>query len=388
MTVPTDADFDQAEYLNRYAKIKSLMAERKLDAIIVSGELNYIYLTGHRSDQNKVDKARPYLVLLPLEGDPIVFTMGFERGHLESATWIREFRTYEFFRHNEAIESTLRELKLANGRIGWELGREQYLGMAVQDFLRLQASMSSAEFVDAADVLLEARSVKSPAEVEYIRQAASATSLALVNAFAQVKIGMTERDVQRLVAEAIAHEAGDGPTDMRVLSGKDHTGSRFNMFPTSRKLEPGDTLTVDTGVRVAGYACDIARTAVVGEPTAEQVKMQEFVYDLNHFCYSFLRPGLPCSEVARQCREELDRLGYEKLSVGRIGHGVGLDCLEYPSLREGEEIEIREGMVFACNPNFPLSFGYFNTEENLVVTPTGGQVLATPAATRELTVVG
>ncbi len=87
------------------------------------------------------------------------------------------------------------------------------------------------------------------------------------------------------------------------------------------------------------------------------------------------------------CREELARRGLQTQKVGRIGHGVGLESTEYPSLALGETIALEPGMIFACNPNYVTASGYFNSEENLVITPTGNDVLSKPEARDEVFVI-
>ena len=87
------------------------------------------------------------------------------------------------------------------------------------------------------------------------------------------------------------------------------------------------------------------------------------------------------------CLEELGRRNMQTQKVGRIGHGVGLESTEYPSLALGESIVLEPGMIFACNPNYVTSFGFFNSEENLVITPTGNGILSKPEARDEVFVI-
>jgi Xaa-Pro aminopeptidase len=85
---------------------------------------------------------------------------------------------------------------------------------------------------------------------------------------------------------------------------------------------------------------------------------------------------------------EVERVGRKTQAVGRIGHGVGCETTEYPSLSLLDEVEIVPNMVFACNPNFATEYGFFNSEENLVVTKSAPKFLSEPVAPSELRVVG
>jgi Xaa-Pro aminopeptidase len=68
------------------------------------------------------------------------------------------------------------------------------------------------------------------------------------------------------------------------------------------------------------------------------------------------------------------------MGVGRIGHGVGLETTEYPSLAMDEDVVFERGMVFACNPNFMRPFGFFNAEDNWVIGDGPPDLLSNPIA--------
>jgi len=363
------------------------MARADLDALFITEPKNYMYFTGHRSDQITGDKIRPFIILMLANGEPICFGPPFELGHVRLTTWIQNVRTYQLLHHNEVIAETLREVGLGKARIGAELGREQYLGMNLLDFRALEALLPDAKFVDAADVLLSLRVIKSPLELERLRRANSITSEAIAEAFDHVKAGMSTIDVARLVRIGMMQRGADNVAAMMIAAGHDFTNGKVSV-PTPRPLEVGDTLTVDCSASVKGYYSDIARTSVIGKATEEQKAMYRMVIELNHRCYEELRPGNVCEDVNLRCQRELQKLGRQTQAVGRIGHGVGCDPAEYPSLAVGEKLPLEPGMVFACNPNFTTDFGFFNVEENLVVTESGPEMLVDPEGPAELRVLG
>jgi Xaa-Pro dipeptidase len=116
--------------------------------------------------------------------------------------------------------------------------------------------------------------------------------------------------------------------------------------------------------------------------------MYAFIIDLNFKCYDAIRAGNRCEDVVRTAQAEIARRGLKPQAVGRIGHGVGCEATEYPSLALGEQVVMEAGMIFACNPNFVTDYGFFNSEENLVVTDDGFEFLSDPTAPRELRVAG
>jgi Xaa-Pro dipeptidase len=383
---PLYPDFPAEEYQNRYARARALMEREDLDALLLTAEANYVYFTGHRSPQNPVDKIRPYIVLLPREGDPVVFVMPFEEGLVRLTTWISDVRTYGLLQHNSVIVETLKKLDLARARIGCELGREQYLELSYNDFIDLQKRLPEASFVDAADILLAVRAVKSQAEVERMRTICQITSRMHKRLFENVHAGMTNLDIARMIRTFSMEEGAERVGTISMASGKDFTKGKISI-PIPRALEAGDTLTVDTSLQLKGYSSDVCWTAVIGKASQQQKDMYQFVTDLNRKCYAALKPGNLCEDVFKVCQEELVKVGRKPQAVGRIGHAVGQEGTEWPSLTMGEKVTLEPGMVFACNPNFVTEYGFFNVEEDLVVTHKGYDFLTAPLAPTELPVL-
>ena len=153
-------------------------------------------------------------------------------------------------------------------------------------------------------------------------------------------------------------------------------------------LEVGDTLTIDTGAGLQGYVSDICRTGVIGKASQKQKDMYKWVVDLCYATYEEARVGNTCEDVALACQRKVAEAGRATQSVGRIGHGVGKDSPEYPSLAVGEKVPIVPGMIFSCNPNFLTEFGFFNSEEEFLVTERGRDFLSAPQAPREIRELG
>ena len=112
------ADFPKDEYDHRYARARELMDKQGMDALLISEELNYIYFTGHRSHQNMVDKLRPYVFILPRDGEPVVLTMAFEFDMVKLTTWVEDVRPAGLKSRVDAIVSVLKDMRLDRGGSG------------------------------------------------------------------------------------------------------------------------------------------------------------------------------------------------------------------------------------------------------------------------------
>ena len=386
MMAPEYADFPREEFEARYARTRALMAEMSLDALLVTERLNYQYYSGHRSEQCAVDKIRSYMFILPMDGDPTLITMPFEVAQVEQTSFVTDVRTTgSLTGHPEFVAGVLRDLGLSRARIGCELGREQYLGISYLGFRDVTKGLPQAEFVDAADIILAVRNVKSPREIAYIREAAAISAEAQAMTFKHVRAGMTENEVARILRRNLVAGGAEKISLLCVLSGANDRG--IVLLPTDRVIREGETLGFDVGVSYRGYWSDLARTASVGPPSDELAEFYGWMMQLRHDCNQQLRAGNSPSDVVRVVDGYLSDRGLRTMGVGRVGHGVGIETTEYPSLAAFEDIVFEAGNVFACNPNFSNHLGFINAEDNWAVTDGDPDLLSAPAAEWEIPVV-
>lgn len=384
---PAYPDFPKEEFDQRYAAARALMAEAGLDALMVTEKLNYAWFSGHRSCQNPIDKIRSYIFILPKDDEPVLITMPFEVAQVEQTTYVENIRTTGALTgHPEFIADTLRSMGLQSARIGAELGREQYLGISYKAMNEIMGLLPQAKFLDAAELLLKLRVVKSPREVAYIRRAAEISAQAQADTFAQLHAGMTENQAALLLRRRLFELGAEDLTLLCVVSGATPS-TGIVLLPTDRVLQKGETVGFDVGVSYKGYCSDLARTASIGPPSEELSEFYSWMMDLRHACNEQLRPGLTPADLIAVCDAKLAQRGMKTMGVGRVGHGVGVETTEYPSLAAFEQVVFEPGMVFACNPNFANHLGFINAEDNWVITPDGRDLLSAPVAASTIPVV-
>lgn len=383
---PPFADFPKEEFEARYARTRALMAEKRLDAMLITERLNYQYYSGHRSEQCAVDKIRSYMFILPKDGDPTLITMPFEIAQVEQTSYVTDIRTTGgLMGHPAFIIGVLQDLGLSKARIGAELGREQYLGISFLGFQEVMKGLPEAEFVDAADVILTVRNVKSPQEIAYLRQASIISAEAQKKTFQQVRAGMTENEVAHVLRRNLIEGGAEKISLLCVLSGANDKG--IVLLPTDRVIRKGETLGFDVGVSYKGYWSDLARTASIGEPSDELKEFYSWMMRLRNDCNMQLTAGNKPADVIGVVDTYLAERGLQTMGVGRVGHGVGIETTEYPSLAAFEDITFEVGNVFACNPNFSNHLGFINAEDNWAVTESEPDLLSAPAADWDIPVV-
>ena len=370
------AMFSRAEMERRYAGARELMIRQGIDCLLVSGEENFQYFAGTSSSLALHHSlTRPSVFIQPIGRDPTIVTALRENISLGSyVTDIRDYYDILHFPHDQVM-GALAEAVGHRGRIGVELGQEQRMGMPVGAYLELVSAPPKAEFVDAAEIIVSLRMVKAAEEMAYLRRAAEITGRARQRAFDEVRPGMTEREVVRLVRRLILEEGGDRTSFVHLQL--DLPGSK-NAFPYDRPLQAGTVLAVDTGAYVGMYTVDYARMAVLGKATNEQRRVHAAALQVNQKMMDALRPGIRCSELyalglraIEEAGVTVDINGPERTRGARMGHGQGMLLTEPPSIAAGDDTVLEPGMVISTEPGVRSGDVQFLWEDVHMITEDG-----------------
>ncbi len=218
-----------------------------------------------------------------------------------------------------------------------------------------------------------------------MRQAIRISEQALEATLAQVRPGMIEREIAGiLVIEQLKRGGGAHPFEPIVLSGP--KSALPHGETGERAVQAGETLLLDFGTTMRGYASDITRTFSVGQPSPRLQEIYEIVRAANEAGRQAAGPGVPAQEVDRAARRVIEQAGYGPYFTHRTGHGLGLEAHEAPAIVEGNGHMLDVGMVFTVEPGIylPDVLGV-RIEDDLVITPDGAESLTTfPRALREV----
>jgi Xaa-Pro aminopeptidase len=378
---------DQEERLQRIDRLAALARAEGLAGVLLSAESNVDYFAGYRHHAPWTVFARPYLLLITVDGKASLIAHSFLAPEVERTAMINDLRTYT--RSGSApvdlIAETMADLGVTSGRIGAELGEEQRLGVSWQDFAAIQRAVPQIEFVDVASLIWRLRRIKSPAEIEILKKAAEITGRAFEACFEVARPGMSEREIAAIGAEAMVRNGAERPGFVLIASGAENY-TRLSGRPTERVLEPGDMLWIDMGLVYEGYWSDFCRAAVMGQPSQEQCDKQQVILDVNQACLEAVRIGEPVKRIAEAVEDRFKTLGFDvRLGNGRVGHGIGLMSTEPPHVAHYEETIMEDGLVFTIEPRLTSSAGVFNVEELVLVTRLGPTLLTTTP--RDLTII-
>lgn len=381
-------EFPREEYEQRTKKARDLMAAERLDALLITWDRNIRYFTGFYT-QGWINPSRPRYFLLPLEGEPVAIVPSGQAIGFRQTSWVTDIRTWPAPRPQDdgfsLIVDAIRSRVTRKGRLAVESGLEMRIGTPVAEYLKIRDALDDVAFVDATPVIRPLRNVKSPAELAYMRRMSQIASDAFDD-FARVfGPGQTERSVYRTFHRLlIDHGADEVPYVIPV--GGPHGYDQINTAPSDRVLATGDLLLVDVCASLRGYFADFDRNFALGRAADEFVEAYALAFEATQAGIDAVRPGRTAEDVFGAMAKVLDPAGRPQLPSGRMGHGVGMDSAEPPSLMPDDHTVLQEGMVLAIEPFVTLPameqmpWRLMVHEEDVVVTQTGCEVLSRRAA--------
>jgi len=346
-------------------KLARAMERRRIDALVATSPENVAWASGAAPPSQKTVRSRLAAAIVPRSGESELVAVALEGPVVRTQSRLDAVRLYEEFVEDPVLvlADSLRSRELDEGVLGLE---ETHLSHA--DYAKLAAALPNARLARADELFEELRMVKTPSEIEAIRDIGGAAERIAGEVCERFGAGSTEREIANFVAERYAEAGGDGLTMLVVGSGP--RSAAVNAPPTGRVLERGDILRLDVIGTKGHYYSDVARTAVVGEPSAEQRRVYDHLLGVHERCLAALRPGVLTSDVYAIYREAMDEAGLPPYHF--VGHGLGVTLHEDPFVNALASIPLEEGMVLCIEP-LTLLEGRFGMqiEDEVLITASG-----------------
>jgi len=369
--------FSEDEYRSRWQRASQAMRDEGLDALLLTAETNILYFCGHQPVAPWDTVTRATFCILPQAGDPLLIVHDVWAGGARADSPIRNVRSFgeTTMPPVPLLCECLQELGLTHARIGAELGYEQRMGLAPNDFAAIQAAVPHVTWADGASALWAVRMIKSPAEAAYLRRSCEINSAAFDWAFRRMTPTTTEAELAGLFRAGIALAGGEfGFMAPAFVPAAYHTMSRM---PGSKHIEPGKLVWNDLGSLYRFYWSDFSRAAVLGKANATQRDLWGRVHEITQAAMAAVRPGRAPGEIVETCNCAAQRLGIvTNFASGRIGHGLGLLLTEPPHIAAYEQQLLAPGMAITIEPGIINDDGIYIVEQNLLVTENGAEVLS------------
>lgn len=372
-------DFPRAEYEARLARAQAAMAAAGIDALFLNTEAELAWFTGFRTAFWQSPTRRWYLIV-PRAGLPVALVPRIGAALMAEAFTGRVELFDAPAGGGEGIDLITARLA-PYGRIGMPMGEEASLRMALSEFDGLRRTLT-AEWVDASPLVKALRMVKSPAEISVLRAICAAGSRAFARLPALAREGQPLADTFRAFRIALLEEGAEAVPYLVGGAGPGGYGDVISP-PGPAPLAAGDVLMLDTGASLQGYFCDFDRNIAITEASDEAKRAHALLWQATEAGLAAARPGASCAGLFAAMAGVIGTGS----DVGRLGHGLGLQLTEWPSIAAHDHTVLEPGMVLTLEPSVEIGPGRMMvTEENILITD-GAPELLTRRAPEELPVI-
>lgn len=342
----------------RRAALAEVLAERRLDALLITSLPNIRYLAGFTGSN---------AMLLALPGRALLFTDPRYAIQASAETDCPVKVSKGSILADLAAALKRRRVR----RLGFERSRMSFeLFDGLRSHLPLHSSLEPL-----AGAVERLRMVKSEGEIALIRRSVETNSRAFETAARHLRTGMSESDLAAEIEYRMRRLGAEKPAFDTIVA----AGARSALphaAPTGARFQARDLVLVDMGAMQAGYASDMTRMLFFGTPGAKVRKLYAAVREAQAAAVAAVRAGVEAGAVDRAARRVLRAAGFERAFVHSTGHGLGLEIHEAPRLGKRESLRLEPGMTVTIEPGAYLEgFGGVRIEDTVVVTRTGCEVL-------------
>ncbi len=353
------------EYEQRANRLLALAESQGLDALALMPGPNLVYLTGMHYHLSE----RPVLLVLPVDASPAVILPELEAGKAE-AEGFKTFSYSDIEGYLMAFHEACVSLQLAEARVGVEALQMRYL-----ESNTLRRFAPNIDLIPVDELIAQLRVIKSGYELASMRRAINVAEDAFLQWVSILAPGMTERAAASLLIAELLRGGADGLAFNPIVASGPN-GALPHAVPGNRQFQTGDWIVVDWGANVGGYASDLTRMVVIGEPEGVLHHVYDVVLRANRAGCEAIQPGVEAQFVDARARTVITDAGYGPQFMHRTGHGLGLESHEPPYLVAGNGRVLEPGMTFTVEPGIYMEgLGGVRVEDDVVMTSQGGMVM-------------
>jgi Xaa-Pro aminopeptidase len=354
---------------DRLERVRAALEANNLGGLLVSQPESRYYLSGYTGHDLPPRDSAGYLLITATEAVLLTDPRTTEQVEHEAPDF--EVITYSSGnRGPQVVAETAAGLGVST--LGFE---SIHLPYGIWDNIR-RGLPGSVELTPVERLIDDLRVIKDAEELGHLQDAIDVLDRCLAHVLQNIEPGFTEQQIGRMV-ELYLIEHADGPSFPPIVA----SGPRASVphaVPSDRRIEEGEALKIDIGALSRGYCSDMTRTVCLGEPRdSKLVELHALVLEAQEHAERELRPGMTGREGDSLARDVIASAGYGQAFSHGLGHGIGLEVHEPPSLSQsrGDDL-LQPGMVFSVEPGVYLpGWGGVRIEDLVVMEPRGVRVL-------------
>jgi len=333
---------DESVYKKRIEQVQKYLESSSADFAFLTPSPNFLYLTGYTFELHE----RLTALVVQKDTEPQIVAPSFEVTGQSSQTWIKNFVPWAEDENPYSLVASLVGKKSGSHSVLLDDSTSLGVYWALESALRGFTKTASI-----TPTIHSMRLTKSDEEIDLMKKAGRIINDAVLKAFEDAQIGMTELEVQQIVQREIRRQ-GATPTFAAIQFGEN--SAMPHAAAGSRDLRNGDVVLMDCGCSLDGYNTDMTRVGVVGSPTEEIERVYSIVLQAVEAAVENIVPGMTCGTADGIARRVIDNAGYGEYFTHRLGHGIGLEVHEPPYILRGSSQELQTGMCHSIEPGIYL----------------------------------
>ena len=339
---------------NRLQKLRALIAEKDLDALLVSQPENCRYLSRFTGSSSWLLVSYNHAVLAT------------DFRYIDQAK--QESQDFEIVQIKGAIHDWLPDLAY---RSGWHRLAFAANHISVADYRELnetiKAKQLNLELIPTTGLVESLRCIKEADELKLITKAAELTDAVFQQAKSTIQPGVTEREAAWEIEKLLRQRGSEGIAfDIIVASGPN--SALPHAKATERRIGQKEPVLIDMGARIGGYCSDFSRTFCLGEADEVLSKMYNVVLEAQLTAIEEIESGMTAARADQLARNVVEQAGYGSAFGHGLGHGVGLELHEAPRLSPDSSDLLADSMVFTIEPGIYVpGFGGVRVEDLVVL---------------------
>jgi len=342
----------------RYALLKDELKKRDLDSFLVTKGASVSYLSGFRGHDAAILAARGRQYFIA------------DSRYLEEAK--DTVKGFEIVLSKRSMYETVHEIVREERpkRLGFES-----MDLPYEVARRLKTYAGKAAIMPVKDLVEDLRIIKDAGEVALIKNSMRLTERVFGRMLQYIRTGASEAS---LVAEiTLDFIRSGGKIGFDPIVAVDSNSSKPHSTPGDRRIAKNSYLMIDMGCELSGYNSDLTRIVVRGKLRPEISRIYEIVRDAQAMAIAAIRPGAKIAKIDSIARSYIRNNGFGEYFGHALGHGVGLEVHEKPSISPLAEGSLRAGMVFTVEPAIYIpKVGGIRIEDMILVTENGCEVLS------------
>lgn len=336
-------------FLMNVAKIEELktwLKSHDIPLAYISNPDHIAYYSGYKSDPHE----RVLGLFISATADPFLFTPALEVETAKNSSW--QFDVLGYADNENPWQLIVAAIKARFDEPKKMAIEKNHLTVDRLEILRSLLLHTDFNF-DLTSVIQQSQLRKTASEIKLLEEAGDWADEAFKIGFAAIKAGASEAEITAEIEYQLKRRGVSQMSfDTIVLAGDNAANPHGT--PGARKIVPNELVLFDLGVIWKGYCSDATRTVAFQKPTALQEKIYQIVLEAQLAAQDFVRPGVTAAQIDKVARDVIEKAGYGKYFNHRLGHGIGTTVHEFPSLVEGNDLVIEEGMCFSIEPGIYL----------------------------------